>query len=284
MKSYDIQKDCLLIREMLGMSQKEFADAIGVSFATINRIENNKHTPSDFVVERIYDLAYENKIRINSVISDIFIETSKNVYFHGAKGDIENEVDLFHSEEKIDFGVGFYLGESYKQASSFVASSKKGSVYVFNFAHSKLNILKFDVDVDWMFAICYYRNTLKEEHRNSKMVQEIVKRVESADLIIAPIADNSMYDIMTQFANGQLTDIQASHCLSASNLGMQYVIKKDSALKHLKPVARLYLCEKEKKDILLAKLQEDMISKTKVDASRIKYRRKGKYIEELLGC
>ena len=284
MKSYDIQKDCLLIREMLGMSQKEFADAIGVSFATINRIENNKHAPSDFVIERIYDLAYENKIRINSVMSDIFIETSKNVYFYGAKGTIDNEIDLFHSEEKIDFGVGFYLGESYKQASSFVASNKKGSVYVFNFPYSKLKILKFSVDVEWMLAICYYRNALKEEHRNSKMVQEIVKRIESADLIIAPIADNSMYDIMTQYANGQLTDVQASHCLSASNLGMQYVIKKDNALKYLKLVARLYLCEKEKKDILSSKLKEDMISKTKVDACRIKYRRQGKYIEELLGC
>lgn len=284
MKSYNIQKDCLLIREMLNMSQKEFADAIGVSFATINRIENNKHAPSDFVIERIYDLAYENKIRINSVISDIFMETSKNIYFHGAKGDIENEVDLFRSEEKIDFGVGFYLGESYKQASSFVSTSKKGSVYIFNFVHSKLKTLEFGVDVNWMLAICYYRNALKEEHRNSKMVQEIIKKIESADLIIAPIADNSMYDIMNQFANGQLTDIQASHCLSASNLGKQYVIKTDNALKYLKPVARLYLCEKEKKDILLTKLQEDMVSNTKVDASKIKYRRQGKYIEELLGC
>ena len=266
------------------MSQVEFADSLGVSFATINRIENGKHNPSKFVLERIYGFAYENRLRINSVMAEIFLETSNDIYFHGAKGDIEGEVDLNHSEEKIDFGPGFYLGESYKQSSSFVASTKDGSVYVFSLNKTKLKVVEFGVNVEWMLAISYYRDSLKEQHRNSKKVKDIISKIESADLIVAPIADNSMYEIMTQFAKGKITDEQASHCLSASYLGKQYVIKKVKALEFLKFVSRLYLCEKEKKDILQAKVEDDMVAKTKVDASLIKYRRQGKFIEELLEC
>ena len=282
MKSYDIQKDCLLIRRMLKMTQTEFADAIELSFATINRIENGKHRPTNPVIEKIYSYAYENNLRINSVLSEILQESFDCIYFHGAKNDIEGEVDLNHSDKNIDFGPGFYLGESYKQASSFVSNDKNGSVYVFKLDEKKLNIVSLEVDLDWMLAICYYRDTLKEAHRNSCYVQRLIKRIEEADVIIAPIADNSMYEIMTKFAQGKLTNIQASHCLSASYLGKQHVIKSSKALTNLKFVNRLYLCKQEKIDILKGKVEEDKIANTKVDACLIKYRREGKYIEEIL--
>lgn len=282
MKSYNIQKDCLLIREMLKMTQMEFADELGVSFATINRIEKGKHNPSFYVLEKIYGYAYENNLRINSVISEILSESSKNVFFHGAEYEIEGDIDLDHSDEKIDFGPGFYLGESYKQAASFASNDRDGSVYVFSLDESKINVIELEVGLDWMLAISYYRETLKEEHRNSKYVKQLIDKLEKADLIIAPIADNSMYDIMVQFAKGDLTDLQASHCLSASYLGKQHVIKKEAVLKYLKFVNRLYLCKQEKIDILQTKIEEDKIAKSKVEASKITYRRQGKYIEELL--
>lgn len=44
------------LRDQLGMTQKEFADRIGVSFATVNRWENGHTTPSKAVREKIEDL------------------------------------------------------------------------------------------------------------------------------------------------------------------------------------------------------------------------------------
>ena len=49
--------------------------------------------------------------------------------------------------------------------------------------------------------------------------------MQAADLIIAPIADNRMFTIMGQFANGDITDIEAQHALLTSRLGKQYVFK-----------------------------------------------------------
>ena len=40
------------LRKRLGMSQKEMADALGVSFATVNRWENGKTIPSSLALNQ----------------------------------------------------------------------------------------------------------------------------------------------------------------------------------------------------------------------------------------
>jgi superfamily II DNA or RNA helicase/DNA-binding XRE family transcriptional regulator len=44
------------LRDRLGLTQKEFADRVGVSFATVNRWENKHTTPSEVTWERIREL------------------------------------------------------------------------------------------------------------------------------------------------------------------------------------------------------------------------------------
>ena len=41
--------------------------------------------------------------------------------FHGSKGEIDGEIDVHHGRQNNDFGQGFYTGESYEQAISFVS-------------------------------------------------------------------------------------------------------------------------------------------------------------------
>jgi len=282
MKDYDIKDDCVLIRSILKLSQQEFAYLLEVSFSTINRIENGKNKPSSVLMEKIYNLAFTRHIKINLSKAELFQESSKNIYFHGCIGEIVGEVDLSHSREKIDFGKGFYLGETYKQAASFVASESFGTVYMFSLNESDLSILEFDVGLEWMLAVSYYRETISDEYRNSKLVKSIIDKINKADVIIAPIADNSVYAIMNQFAKGDITDLQACHSLSASYLGKQHVIKSNKALSQLKVLHRFYLCKREKEYYLNIKEEENDLAKSKVETSKIKYRRKGRYIEELL--
>lgn len=56
MKSYNIAKNCNAIRTMLKMSQTDFAKEIGVSFSTINIIENNILNLLESTIEKIYSL------------------------------------------------------------------------------------------------------------------------------------------------------------------------------------------------------------------------------------
>lgn len=282
MVNYDFKNDCILIRKLLKLSQKEFADELGVSFATINRIENGRVLPSKIIIERIFDYAFSKNVRINSAKAEIMSEESDYIFFHGTNVEITGEIDLNHSKKKTDFGQGFYLGETYKQAATYVSGERNGSVYVFKFDESKLNIVRFGVDLEWMLAISYYRETLNPKYHDKKMIKNLIDRIENADVIIAPIADNSVYEILNQFSRGDITDLQASHSLSASYLGDQHVIKSIKSLEFLMPLQRLYLCEKEKQFYIDVKVNEDEHAKTKVEASKIKYRRQGKYIEEIL--
>ena len=52
------------IREKLLLTQKELADLLGVSFATINRWENNKFNPSMRIKRKIKKICDEQHIKI----------------------------------------------------------------------------------------------------------------------------------------------------------------------------------------------------------------------------
>lgn len=91
--------------------------------------------------------------------------------------------------------------------------------------------------IELLCNICYnevanFRGTLSE-YQNHPKVKKIINKVLDADYIIAPIADNKMFETIDDFINGNITNVQCEHCLSATNLGKQYVFKSDKAIKQL---------------------------------------------------
>ena len=106
--------------------------------------------------------------------------------------------------------------------------------------------------------------------------------VMQADYVIAPIADNRMYQIIDAFAEGEITDEQCIHALAATNLGMQYVACSRKAAGQVRILERCYLCKDEKKRFVTDRGGDLKTSESKVRAARIKYRGKGKYIDELI--
>ena len=69
-------------------------------------------------------------------------------------------------------------------------------------------------------TIAYYRGAL-DEYKNHPVIKKIIEQSRACDYIIAPIADNRMFQIINSFIEGELTDEQCKHCLAATNLGMQ---------------------------------------------------------------
>ena len=91
-----------------------------------------------------------------------------------------------------------------------VCEKEKSSVYSFKYSLSGLKIKRFDCNLEWMLAICYYRGTLRE-YASNQMVSKIVAEIEAADVIIAPIADNKMFYVMAQFTDGEINADVALH-------------------------------------------------------------------------
>ncbi len=277
-------KDITIIRELLGLSQQEFADEIGVSYETVNRWELNKNDIEEKNINKIYEFATLKKININKIYEQLFIERNDNghkVLFHGSKKQLELPIDLRRSKKSNDFGVGFYLGELFDQAATYISNSEGNKVYAFELDLNDLKICQFNVDREWMLAVAYYRGWFDNLPKNA-IVEDIVNKVTSHDVIIAPIADNRMFDIIYSFFRGEITDMQCKHALSATNLGMQYVLRTDKAINKLTLLKQMFVSSIEKDNYIKSRNEMNIISQDKVKVARIEYKRKGQYIDEIL--
>ena len=130
-------------------------------------------------------------------------------------------------------------------------------------------------------TIAYYRGALDEykEHPTIKMLAE---QSGDCDYIIAPIADNRMFQIINSFINGEITDEQCKHCLAATNLGMQYIFISEKAVSQAKLIERCYISDNEREYYKNIRLEDAKLGDNKVKLARRQYRGKGLYIDEIL--
>lgn len=277
-------KDLRAIREILGLSQAELAAQLGVEQVTISRNELGKTTPSDKLMERVYAFAFQKKIQLNRLKEMLWTENLGKQYkllFHGAKSAIAGELSVRAGRTNNDFGQGFYTGERYDQAISFVSGFDRSSVYLLSFVDVGLKCRQYEVDQNWMMTIAYYRGTL-DKYRDHPAVRKLKQDSRDCDYIIAPIADNRMFQIINSFIDGEITDEQCKHCLAATNLGFQYVFVSEESIRHVKLLERCYISEDERKYYKDFRASETKLGDDKVKLARITYRGKGKYIDEIL--
>lgn len=128
---------------------------------------------------------------------------------------------------------------------------------------------------------CIFRGWI-DNYKDYNKIKNIIEKIESFDIIVAPIADNKMFNLIDEFVSGTIIEEQCKHALSATNLGSQYEIKSEKALSKLKSIGELFLCDEEKKDYSIKRFELNKIGLERVKVCRIKYKNKGKYIEEIL--
>lgn len=283
---YNFDKDFKAIRDVLDISQKEFAKVLDTEQKTISNIESKDSYPSKTIVESAFTYAFKKDVKINKLKELLCrdnLSHNEKLLFHGSKGEIKGDIDVNFGRGNNDFGQGFYTGESYEQAVSFISTYDDPSVYFMSFDDSDLKCKRYSVDREWMMTIAYYRESL-EEYENHPLIEKIIKESRDCDYIIAPIADNKMFETINEFIEGNLTDEQCKHCLAATNLGMQYVFLTEKAASRLKIVERCYVCDKEREHY--KKLKEDYrkLGNDKVKLAKAQYRGVGKYIDEVLAC
>ena len=277
--------DLELVKHLRGLSYADLALGCGVSEKTVKRWALGSAQPNSQNLAAFYDYAYDAGISLNSIKSQFHRETlesrGKIVLFHGSRTAIQGVLSLERCNPGSDFGRGFYCGESSEQAALFVSGHSDSSLYIAGFDPKRLRCERYVVDQDWMLTIAVFRGRLAE-YADHPRVKALVDRVRGADYVIAPIADNRMYEIISEFIDGITTDVVCEHCLAATQLGNQYVFLTSDALANLELVERCFLsrgerrrCSRQRKDDLRA-------AEDKVKAAKRLYRGEGRYIDELL--
>lgn len=283
--NFQVIQDIETVIELKEISIDEFAKELGVSRVTVNNWISGKKEISEKNITSFYEYTFNEGIRLNKIKEQLYseeiVDKSDILLFHAAKTKIEGKLSLSYSKKRNDFGVGLYCGESLEQSAMFVATFPSSSLYMLKFNRTNLRGKEFGVNRDWMLMIAYFRERLGE-YANTEIIKNLVKEVEGVDYIVAPIADNRMFDIIDQFIDGEITDVQCQHCLSATNLGNQYVFISDKALNQIEILERCYLATAEKESYLASKQESYELNRDKVKVARKQYRGQGHYIEDIL--
>ena len=280
-----VTKDIESVMEITDSTIENLADELGVSRITISNWVNNKNVISEKHVDEFYRYTFKKGIRLNKIKEQFYredmVRDNEVLLFHGAKTKIEGNLRIDRNKKINDFGNGFYCGENLEQSAMFVATYKNSSLYMLKFKPENLKCKEFRVNREWMLTIAYFRGRL-EEYRDTEMVKRLAKTTEGIDYIIAPIADNRMFEIIDSFIDGEITDIQCQHCLSATNLGMQYVFVSERALSQIDLLERCYLTDLEKDAYLNSRQESFKMNMDKVKIARKQYRNQGEYIEDIV--
>ena len=284
MNDFALCTDIEIVMELLDITAKDLADNIGVTPTTISRWRKREEQVSSSNLNAFYNFAFRKGIRLNKIKEQLFKEDcgrNSIILFHGAKTYIDGRISIEKSKSTNDFGRGFYCGESLEQSAMFVANYPESSLYILEFDKTDLSYTQLNVDRDWMLLIAYFRNKLND-YAKHPVILDLLSKLEGVDYIVAPIADNRMFEIIDSFIDGEITDVQCQHCLSAANLANQYVFVTDKALSQLQILRHCYLASDEKSYYLSYKQEESRVGNDKVKVARKKYRGKGEYIEDIL--
>lgn len=282
----NLTNEITIISEVLQINESDLSEKLGVSLETINNWKFGRKGIGNANLEKVYSFAYDNGIVLNNIYEQLLKEEYENseniVLFHGAKRSFSMPVDFAtNSKSTNNFGVGFYLGETFEQGANYISVLNQSIVYCFNLNLNNLKIYKFNVNAEWMITIAYFRGWL-DDFKDSSLIQKLISKISNYDVIVAPIADNRMFDIIAEFVENEITDEQCRHALAATNLGFQYVLKTNKALKNVKLLKEMFVCQKEKASCLDNRVTLTNNGSQKVKIARIQYKNKGRYIEEIL--
>lgn len=277
--------DIELVRHLRNLSYADLARGTGLSEKTLRRWANREGKPGWASLEAFYGYAFELGVELNRIKAQLHKESleaeAKTVLFHGSRAGIEGPLSVDKCDPRSDFGRGFYCGESLEQSALFVSNFPKSSVYVASFDPMSLRCERYAVGQDWMLTIAAFRGKLKE-YRDHPRVVQLMDRVHRADYVIEPIADNRMYEIISEFLDGITTDVVCEHCLSATQLGSQYVFLTPRALRRVELIERCFLSQGERQRYSAQRKQELRGAEDKVKAAKRLHRGEGRFIDELL--
>lgn len=276
--------DLDIILKTLDIPAQYLARETGLEPASVSGWLKGTYLPDPRSMETVYGYAYRQGLRINEAhegpYRDLCEKNGLKLLFHGAREPFREEADICHSKQNNDLGTGFYCGETFLQSAGFVSGYRGSCVYSYGLDLKGLKVYEYEMGLEWALMIAANRGLL-DRYRGSSVLKGVLSGPKGSDVMIAPIANNRMFDIIAEFSEGMISGNACVHLLAALDLGRQYVIKTDRAMKRMGLLRQFYLCREEKESDLerMRNSQRERYEKSSDFRSRY---REGQYIEEIL--
>lgn len=276
------------IREYMGLSQTEFADKIGVTFATVNRWENGRAIPTKLAQSTLYEYCKGHGVPVYQMILEkikadadaVPLDGDRILLYHGSKSGIVGEIAP-KSREMCDFGKGFYMGTDPGQPLTLICDFEKSKFYVVSVDMKNLDTIEIKAELDWAMLVAYHRGRM-EQIKGTALYDKYSRIDAGKDIVIGSIANDRMFYVLDNFFTGVITDMALVNTLSALKLGKQYVATTEKACAAVRV----------EKEIPLSLLERRFLQ-DESDANRQRgvslandicknYRRDGKFFDEIL--
>lgn len=230
-----MQKLIKKIREYLKLSQADFAEKLGVTFATINRWENGHANPTRLAQATLYEYCKSQNVPVYDMIlaqikeaaEEISLEEGRILLYHGSKSGIVGNIAP-KSREMCDFGKGFYMGTEPGQPLTLICDFEKSKFYIVSIDTRELDTIEIKADLDWAMLVAFHRGRM-EEIKGTAFYDKYSQFDAGKDLVIGSIANDRMFYVLDNFFMGSITDIALVHSLSVLKLGKQYVATTEKA-------------------------------------------------------
>ena len=232
------------IKSEYNLSNLALKDIMQCSAATVSQYLNGA---TEISIDKIVLLDAWLKAEKNKDIYEYVFNLNTSLsFFHGSRQGIKGKIVPEYSKRKkpSDFGKGFYLGETFKQSSTFVAAENKGLDRIYRFAFDMDNLKTIRLDgVRWVMFVAYNRGKINEEDSDNDIVIKDMKRIinNKYDVIIGPIADDRMSISMDNFFANLITYEQLMDCLKQLSIGDQYCLLTQKACDKLEMLEEYYL-------------------------------------------
>jgi len=150
--------------------------------------------------------------------------------YHTSSLELRNP-DINYGRKNADFGGGFYLSDSLEFAQKW-ANDAKATVNEYTLDLTGLTVKRFSLNSEWFSYISQNRAGGGDAH-------------DDADVIIGPIANDTLYDTYGIIFSGLISGDDALRLLQVGNRYTQINIKSEKAAAQLKWVSAKHLTAPE---------------------------------------
>ena len=276
------------IRANSGMSQEQFAYALGTTPLSVNRWENGKAIPARMAQTQLYNFCKTQNVplyqmildKIKTAAEEIALEDGRILLYHGSKSGIVGDVAP-KSREMCDFGRGFYMGTEPGHPLTLICDFEKSKFYIVSIDARELDAVEIKADLDWAMLVAYHRGRM-EQIKGTVFYEKYSRLDAGKDLVIGSIANDRMFYVLDNFFIGGITDKALVNSLSALKFGKQYVATTEKACAAVRVEKEIPLSMMERR--FLRDEGETNRQKGIRLANDIckSYRREGKFFDEIL--
>lgn len=269
------------IRARTGVSQRQLADALNVTFATVNRWENGHCEPTPLAVDGLRNFCEQRGFDYAEFEGNIRKTGSGAVtLYHGSKSGLRGDIRPI-SRELCDFGQGFYMGTEKSQPLTLICNFPQARLYEVEFDLTGLQLIDIEVGIDWALLIAFHRGKM-EDIKGTVLYEKYRTMSACCDVVIGYIANDRMFVVLDRFFSGEITDIAFINSLAALKLGKQYVALTEKACSQIRILSETTIGPDERKELQAVSDAGRREGIAKAEEICRKYRREGRFFDEII--